>query len=152
MKDKKQHSNIATLGRLNSDTTIQMHEAIARKAGLSGTDHKYLGYIIQKGTMTAGEMANLTGLSTGAVTGLVDRFEKKRLVKREFDPADRRKIIVVPNVPNIMALSGGVFDEIQTRMTALMENFNDEEVQIIEKYMTSCIEIMQDITSKLNEK
>jgi DNA-binding MarR family transcriptional regulator len=152
MQDKKQHSNIAALGRLNSDTTIQMHEAIAKKAGLSGTDHKYLGYITQKGTMTAGDLANLIGLSTGAVTGLVDRFEKKGLVKREFDPADRRKIIIVPNVPKIMALSGGVFGEIQARMTALMEGFNDDEVKIIEKYMAGCIEIMQDITAKLNEE
>ena len=60
-------------------TSIQMHEAIARKAGLPGTDHKYLGFIMEKGQMTAGELSELTGLTTGAVTGLIDRFEKRSL-------------------------------------------------------------------------
>ena len=35
--------------------SIKMHEAIAQKAGLSGTDHKYLGFLIVKGQMTAGD-------------------------------------------------------------------------------------------------
>ncbi|WP_314509005.1 helix-turn-helix domain-containing protein [Xanthocytophaga agilis] len=56
-----------------------MHEAVARKAGLSGTDHKYLGFLIEKEQITAGEFSTLTGLTTGAVTGLIDRFEKKDL-------------------------------------------------------------------------
>ena len=84
-------------------TSIQMHEAIGRKAGLSGTDHKYLGFLIEKGQMTAGELSNLTGLTTGAVTGLIDRFEKKKLVKRKFAEDDRRKVFIEPNTKNIMA-------------------------------------------------
>jgi DNA-binding MarR family transcriptional regulator len=59
-------------------TSIQMHETIARNAGFSSTDHKYLGFFLQKGNLTAGELADLTGLTTGAVTGLIDRFEKKK--------------------------------------------------------------------------
>lgn len=145
--DKQQQTD---LGRMSSDTSILMHEAIARKAGLSGADHKYLGLIIQKGTMTAGEVSKLTGLSTGSVTGLIDRFEKKKLVKREYDPNDRRKIIIVPNVPNTMKLLGGVFEEIQIKMTALMQTFSKSEMKIIESYLIGSIEIMQEITAKLN--
>ena len=59
--------------------SIKFHELIARKAGFSATDHKYLGFFLQKGNLTAGELAELTGLTTGAVTGLIDRFEKKNL-------------------------------------------------------------------------
>jgi hypothetical protein len=51
-----------------------LHEAIARKAGRSGTDHKYLGLIIQNGAMTAGELSKLTGLTTGAVTGVIGSY------------------------------------------------------------------------------
>ena len=54
--------------------------------------------------MTAGELSNLTGLTTGAVTGLIDRFEKKKLVKRQFAEDDRRKVIIEPNTKNIMGL------------------------------------------------
>src|ERR1700755_270967 len=83
-------------------TSIQMHEAIARKAGISGTDHKYLGFLIQNGQMTAGELSTLTGLTTGAVTGLIDRFEKKKLVKRQFAENDRRKVFIEPDSKKIM--------------------------------------------------
>src|ERR1041384_2445508 len=89
---------ITRMRRLNQQyaySSLQMHEAIARKAGLSGTDHKYLGFLMEKGQMTAGELANLTGLTTGAVTGLIDRFEKKKLVKRRF-AEDDRQIVFFP--------------------------------------------------------
>src|SRR6187402_3919833 len=90
------------LNQVHSYTALQLHEAVARKAGLSGTDHKYLGFLIEKGQMTAGELSNLTGLTTGAVTGLIDRFEKKKLVKRQFTEDDRRKVIIQPETETIM--------------------------------------------------
>ena len=96
--DKELVTRIRKLSQQYAYTSIQMHEAIGRKAGLSGTDHKYLGFLIQKGQMTAGEFAKLTGLTTGAITGLIDRFEKKKLVKRQFADDDRRKVIIVPDV------------------------------------------------------
>jgi DNA-binding MarR family transcriptional regulator len=94
---------------------IQMHEAVARKAGLSGTDHKYLGFLMEKGQMTAGELSTLTGLTTGAVTGLIDRFEKKDLVKRQFAEDDRRKVIIEPNTPTIMALLVPLYKEFRSK-------------------------------------
>ncbi|WP_431200655.1 hypothetical protein ACQ86K_15075 [Mucilaginibacter sp. P19] len=70
-------TRIRKLSQLYAYTSIQMHENIARKAGLSGTDQKYLGFFLVKGAMTAGELMEVTGLTSGAVTGLIDRFEKK---------------------------------------------------------------------------
>ena len=140
------------IGRQFSDNTILMHEAIARKVGLSGTDHKYLGFIVLKGSMTAGELAKLTGLTTGTVTGLIDRFEKKKFVYREFDKTDRRKVIIVANTPVIMKQMGSIFGEIQIKMTDLINSFSSKELAIIEKYMNSAIQIMQEMTTKLNEK
>lgn len=152
MSNKIIKTEFNDIGRAFSDTTILMHEAIARKAGLSGSDHKYLGLLIQQGSMTAGDLAKLTGFTTGSITGLIDRLEKKKLAKREFDKTDRRKIIIVPNIPNAMKLLGGIFGEVSTKMTALTDTLNDKEKKIIEKYMKSCIEIMQEITQKLNNK
>src|SRR5689334_16397083 len=90
-------TRVRKLSQQYAYTSIQMHETIGRKAGFSGTDHKYLGFFLQKGAMTAGELATLTGLTTGAVTGLIDRFEKKKLVKRQFAKDDRRKVIIEPD-------------------------------------------------------
>src|SRR5687768_314927 len=111
MKDNEKLDHFRKISRQYSDSSILMHEAIARKAGLSGTDHKYLGFIIQNGEVTAGELAKMTGLTTGAVTGLIDRLEKKKLVKRQFVKDDRRKVIIVPNTQSTMKLLEPLFSD-----------------------------------------
>ena len=133
-------------------TSLQMHEAVGRKAGLSGTDHKYLGFLMEKGQMTAGELSTLTGLTTGAVTGLIDRFEKKDLVKRQFAPDDRRKVIIVPNTPAIMALLVPLYEEFRSKSQLLIASFSTEESKIIEAYFLRAIDIMNETTDKLNNK
>ena len=132
--------------------SIQMHEAIGRKAGLSGTDHRYLGFLIEKGQMTAGELAVLSGLTTGAVTGLIDRFEKKKLVKRQFSKEDGRKVIIVPNTENIMALFGPLYKEFRSKSETLMGSYTKNELKIIHRYFKEAIEVMNETTNKLNVK
>lgn len=133
-------------------TSIQMHEAVARKAGLSGTDHKYLGFLMEKGQMTAGELSNLTGLTTGAVTGLIDRFEKKNLVKRQFAEDDRRKVIIVPNTETIMAILVPLYKEFRNETELLLASFSTEEIKTLETYFSKAIEIMKQTTNKLNNE
>ncbi|HMH22832.1 MAG TPA: MarR family transcriptional regulator [Puia sp.] len=144
--------SISELGKKFSDATIFMHEAIAKKAGLTGTDHKYLGLIIQNGPLTAGELSKLTGLTTGAITGLIDRLEKKKLVKRTSDKHDRRKIVIVPNNENATKLLGAVFSDLQNRIVHLLTSLSAGEVQIIEKYLLSTIEIMKEVTKNLQAR
>ena len=129
-----------------------MHEAVARKAGLSGTDHKYLGFLMEKGQMTAGELSNLTGLTTGAVTGLIDRFERKNLVQRQFSREDRRKVIIAANTENIMALLTPLYEEFRRRSESLLSSFSDEESKVIESYFLQAIEIMNMTRDELNIK
>lgn len=130
-------------------TSIQMHEAIGRRAGLSGTDHKYLGFLIEKGQMTAGELSTLTGLTTGAVTGLIDRFEKKKLVKRKFADDDRRKVFIEPNTKNIMAVFEPLYKEFRKKSEKLTATFSDKEIKIIETYFSKAIEIMNETTNAM---
>lgn len=140
------------VSRQYSDASIVMHEAIARKAGLSGTDHKYLGLLIENGEMTAGEFSKHTGLTTGAVTGLIDRLEKKGLVSRKFDSVDRRKVIIVPDTIKTMELLEPLFTELQEKTKALINSFSDEELQIVERYFSSAISIMNEVANNLNNK
>lgn len=132
--------------------SIQMHEAIGRKAGLSGTDHKYLGFLMQKGQMTAGELSALTGLTTGSVTGLIDRFEQKDLVKRRFAEGDRRKVIVEPNTEKIMAVFEPLYKEFRSKSELVMASFSEQELAVIESYFLKAIEVMNETTSKLTTK
>ncbi|RRB00679.1 MarR family winged helix-turn-helix transcriptional regulator [Larkinella rosea] len=148
--DKDILKRIRKLNQLHAYTSIQMHEAVAQRAGLSGTDHKYLGFLIEKGQMTAGELANLTGLTTGAITGLIDRLEKKKLVKRQFAEGDRRKVIVEPDIPAIMALLEPLYKEFRNRSEKLIASFSDEDINIIETYFIQAIDIMKATTQQLN--
>jgi DNA-binding MarR family transcriptional regulator len=141
-----------TASRQYSDASIFMHEAIARKAGLSGTDHKYLGLILQYKELTAGDISKLTGLTTGAVTGLVDRLEKKKLLKRQFTKEDRRKVIIVPNMENSMNLLEPIFSDLQRKTADLIASFSEKEIQIIERYFTEATTIMIETTKNLNKK
>ena len=153
---KKQSDSIVdrfrTASRRYSDASIFMHEAIAQNAGLSGADHKYLGLILQHKELTAGDISKLTGLTTGAVTGLIDRLEKRRLLKRQFTDDDRRKVIIIPNVENTMKLLQPIFSELQQKTADLIASFSEKEIQIIERYFTEATVIMTQTTNGLTSK
>lgn len=150
MNKDLQLKKISGLGRKISDATILMHQAISRKMGLTGTDHKYLGIILDKGTVTAGELSTLTGLTTGAVTGLIDRLEKKGFVKREFDKTDRRKILIVPDYNKANTVLNNAHLDLKAQIEVLLGKFTSEEITTIERYLDATVDIMNTITAKLN--
>ena len=131
-------------------TSLQMHETIGRGIGLSGTEHKYLGFLVQKGPMTAGELSTLTGLTTGAVTGLIDRFEKRKLVKRQPDKTDRRKILVVPDTNRIIALLKPFYSDFQNNTDKLFSSFSSAELEVLESYFNKALKVMNGKIESLN--
>ncbi|MDL5513911.1 MarR family transcriptional regulator [Arenibacter sp. M-2] len=139
------------ISRNYSDASILMHTAIARKIGLAGTDHKHLGLIIKEEEMTAGQISEMTGLSTGAVTGLIDRLEKLDLVKRKPDKNDRRKVLIVPNTKKTIKLLYPIFSDLQIRTKELMDTFSQSELDAITKYLESATAIMKTVTQNLRK-
>src|SRR3984957_3821634 len=81
-------------GRELGARSILFHQAIATIAGVSVTDLKCLDYVDRMGDVTAGDLARLTGLTTGAITAKVDRLEKAGLARRERSRFDRRKVFI----------------------------------------------------------
>lgn len=79
---------------------VSSYEA-TEDAGLHSTDFGALCLLLLHGPAPAGRLAELTGLTTGAVTGVIDRLERAELVHREVDSADRRKVIVVPDAERV---------------------------------------------------
>lgn len=136
--------------RLYSDASIFMHQVIARKAGLTGADHKYLGIILRHKQLSAGELSKLTGLTTGAVTGLIDRLEKKKLIKRQFTKEDRRKVMIVPIQENCMNLLEPLFSELQLKTAEFIDSFSLEEILTIQRYHEGATAVMQAVTQNLN--
>ena len=79
-----------------STEAVMFHQAVADELGLYITDHKCMDIIHRFGAMPAGRLGEMTGLTTGAITGMIDRLEKAGYVRRANDPKDRRKTIVEP--------------------------------------------------------
>ena len=73
--------------RENSTVTIMFHQAIADRLGMNVTDHKCAGILARSGPITAGELARRTGLSTGAITGVIDRLEHAGFARGGVIPA-----------------------------------------------------------------
>jgi DNA-binding MarR family transcriptional regulator len=133
-------AEFARLGREGSTLTVLRHARIAEKMGLSGTDHKALDLVGQaEGPLTAGRIAELTGLSTGAITGVIDRLEKAGLVRRVRDPEDRRKVLVEV-VPDAFARYAPLFESIVDRLRETLTQFSPEERKAITRYQNVMLE------------
>src|SRR5579872_4079949 len=83
-------------GRQLSAYTLLFHQAVAEHLGLNVTDLKCLDLARSEARLTPSRLAEVTGLTTAAVTTILDRLEQAGFVRRERDPSDRRKILVKP--------------------------------------------------------
>src|SRR5689334_19744767 len=80
--------------RAGQRATDAVDEAVTVAIGVNRTDGKCIDILHQHGRMSAGELAGHSGLTTGAVTAVIDRLEGMGYVRREADPADRRRVLV----------------------------------------------------------
>lgn len=78
----------------NSGQFTILSQVIADKVGLDPSACSCLSLLESGGPMTAGKLSELTGLTSGAVTRMIDRLEAGRYVRRKRDPQDRRKLII----------------------------------------------------------
>src|SRR5580658_8109155 len=82
------------LGRELSAAVVLFHEAVASQLGMSATEWKCLSLLDRHGPVPASRLAQLSGFTTGAITGIVDRLERAGYARREAHPNDRRSVVV----------------------------------------------------------
>lgn len=80
--------------RANQVATDKMDEAGGRALGVNRTDGRCLDLVDQAGRISAGDLAVAAGLTTGSITAVVDRLEKKGYLRRVPDPNDRRRVLL----------------------------------------------------------
>ena len=81
--------------RILTRSSLMFHNAISEKMGINVTDAECIDFLMEMGPSTAGDLAKASRLTTGAITNVIDRLENAGYVKREKDPHDRRKVIVL---------------------------------------------------------
>ena len=142
MSEKPSRAELLTalrrVGRDHSDATVLFHSALAAELGLHPTDYKALGVMDRLGPVSAGELGRYTGLAPASVTNLIDRLEAKGYLRREPDPADRRRVLLHADVTE---LSGNEFFASWQRSAARMwERYTDSELAVILDFLGDAAE------------
>ena len=128
--------------RENSTATILFHSAIASHFGQNMTDWICASIIQRKGSLTAGQLAEMTGLTTGAVTGLIDRLEKEGVVQRQSDPNDRRRVIVAAKADWEERMTP-FYNTILQLFSEMTSVYSDEELALIIDFKTRTAAMME---------
>lgn len=97
-------SDVAHGLRYFSTAAVLFHHAVAERLGLGPTDLQCLELLLERGAATASELAALTGLTSGALTGVVARLEAADFIERNADPSDGRRQTLQPRVSCLKAL------------------------------------------------
>lgn len=119
--------------RTMSARSVMLSHAIASRLGISPTDLETMDILSTSGPLTAGRLAELTGLTTGAITGVVDRLERAGFVRRERDAEDRRRVIV-HLVPDRVRKIGKLFEPLARAMAELSGRLSDEDLDLMLEY------------------
>jgi len=140
------------LGRELSTASIFLHQAIASKLGLNVTDTRCFELMSRysQPPLTAGDLALATGLTTGAVTGILDRLEKAGLVERFRDPADRRKVFVRPR-PEALEQFGRLYASLAAAAMKHASSYSTKELELIQDFMEGNLQILRDQTRKFTK-
>jgi DNA-binding MarR family transcriptional regulator len=124
------------LGRRVSTQTVFLHQAIAQSIGLNATDTKCVDLILsgEEDSVTAGWLSDATGLTTGAITHILDRLEKRQVIERVRDTRDRRKIFIRVRPESLLPVYPK-YEVIGKAYLELADEYDDRELRVICDYM-----------------
>ena len=140
------HRDLAT-------AVIAFHEAGARRLGMTAAERKCAGIIAELDGATPKQLAETTALSTGAITGIIDRLELAGYAKREPNPVDRRSVIVRPlNTERLARESLPVFASLTEAMNELKARYSDQECDLILRHLEETIAVLREQTAKVQKR
>jgi DNA-binding MarR family transcriptional regulator len=126
-------------------------QTVASYVGVSSSDLECLDFLNLEGRVTAGRLAELTGLTTGAITGVIDRLEKAGFVRRERDDEDRRKVFIAP-VPENIAKVGKCYEPVQRAMLELWSAYSETELRLLLRFADEGYKAMLAATEQLKTR
>ena len=142
---------LAEQGRLQSRATVLFHSAVADRLGLSPSDHKCLDLLLHEGPLSAGELAERTGLTSGAITGVTDRLERAGFVRRTHDQEDRRRVILCPVEDCAENEVSPLFQSLAESWERQCRRYRVEELKLILRFMRQTTEILNEERTKIEQ-
>lgn len=139
------------IGRMHSARVVMFHQAVADRLGLNTTDLKCLDLAASTATsLTAGQLAELTGLSTGAITGVIDRLEAAGFVRRQRDPKDRRRVII-ESVPGREHEVAALFRSLAQGIAQLCARYSDAELALLVEFVGAANDLLHQETARMRQ-
>ena len=133
----RSHRDLAT-------AVIAFQEAAARRLGMTAAERKCAGLIAELSETTPKQLAEATGLTTGAITGILDRLERAGYAKREPNPKDRRSVIIRPrNSERLAKETRPIFSSLTEAMTKLADDYSPEQRTLILRHLEDTIAILR---------
>jgi DNA-binding MarR family transcriptional regulator len=143
-------NQLGDLSRVEQQASNLFDERIGEFLGINRTDGRCFDIIARLGRVSAGQLANQSGLTTGAVTAVIDRLEAAGYVTRVRDPVDRRKVWVecTPQSIALIETIFGVFDLIGPLM---MRHFSDAQIEGIAAFLKMGARVNRELAEGLRE-
>ena len=121
----------------------------AERIGINVTDLNCLNIVALTGSMTAGDLARATGLTTASITGVLDRLEEGGFVRRERDPHDRRRVIVRLNAGPGLREIGPTFGPLLKAWRATAAGYSDDDLRLLLEFQQQLEEIVREQLARL---
>ena len=147
--DKRQGVDgvVRALRRVNFQGSI-FGQSVAIRLGLSESDIDALELLIDTGAATAGKLSELMGLTTGAVTRVIDRLEQAGYVRRTSDPADRRRV-VVEVVPERVATVQSLLESLERASAEEVSRYSGAQLALINDFLSRMADLTQAEAARL---
>jgi DNA-binding MarR family transcriptional regulator len=130
---------LRSLRRVNLQGSF-LGQSVAIRFGLSESDIETLEQLIDLGATTAGRLSEITGLTSGAVTRVIDRLEQAGYVRRVPDPADRRRVIVEV-VPEKVEAIQSTLDRVTSAGAREIGRYSDAQLALIGDFLSKMEQI-----------
>jgi DNA-binding MarR family transcriptional regulator len=136
-------SLLAEMTRMTGLSVLFSH-ALAARIGLNPTDLEALEILMREGPLPAGRLAESTGLTTGAITGVVDRLERKGFARRRPDPDDRRRVIIEVEQATVSRDLLPLYAGMQQAVSALIAGLDDRDLALFLRFIQDANAIADD--------
>jgi DNA-binding MarR family transcriptional regulator len=128
------------LGERDSTETALFHQAAAARYGVGISEMKALGVLLREGPMSAGALASALNVTSGAVTGVVDRLIKQRMAMRSEDPVDRRRVVIEADVASLSA-GENVYMPMGEAFAELYSEYTTEQLRFLARHLERSVAI-----------
>jgi DNA-binding MarR family transcriptional regulator len=116
---------------------VLYNDHVAQQTGISASESQFMHLLVLNGPMTPTELSQQTGLTSGSVTGVLDRLERLNFIRRDRHPTDRRKVVVILDEAKVGAAMGEFYAEQGEHLAKVIDTFTATELATVQRFLSA---------------